>query len=91
MIILSDIVFVAIYISTAVFIWIYTPVENPIHCLDENERKKYAKNTRKIILFYGIMMLVGICIKQKMLLNAIVWAQVLTGIAMAAGLWKYKI
>lgn len=88
--ILSDVILAAIWIGTAVIIWIYAPVENPIHPLDESERKKYAKNTKKILLCNGMIVLAGIGIQQQFWGEIIVWVQILTVIAMVAGLLKYK-
>lgn len=73
-----------------IFIWIYTPVENPMHPLDENEQRKYAKNTRMILLCNGIILLAGIFMQQQLFMKVIVWVQVLIVTAMAAGIWKYK-
>jgi len=89
-IVLSNMIFMGIYIVTAMFICIFTPVENPIHCLDEPERRKYAKKTKWILLCNGIIMGVGMCINQRIILEAIVYAQVMVVIAMMGGMWKYK-
>lgn len=89
-IILSNAILVGIWIGTAAFIWRYTPVENPVHCLDENERKKYKKNARGILLCYAVLLLLGICMHQQSLIAGTVWCQVLIVIAMVAGLWKYR-
>lgn len=88
--ILSDGILAAIWIGTAVMIWIYAPVENPIHLLDEGERRKYAKNAKKILLCNGMIVLAGIGTQQQFLGEIIVWVQILTVIAMVAGLLKYK-
>lgn len=88
--ILSDEILAAIWIGTAIMIWIYAPVENPIHLLDEGERKKYAKNAKKILLCNGMIVLAGIGTQQQFLGEIIVWVQILTVIAMVAGLLKYK-
>ncbi len=72
------------------FIVIYAPVENPIHCLVKQEQKKYREKTKKILLYNAIMMLAGVCFQWQFLLKVIVWVQVITAIAMAAGLWKYN-
>lgn len=89
-IVLSNIMFIIIWIITVIFIWIYAPVENTIHCLDEDARKKYANNTKKILLCNGIVMLVGIWVNQRIVVDAIIWSQVMIAIAMIAGLWKYS-
>lgn len=86
----SNIILIVIWISTMIFIWIYTPVENPMHPLDENEQRKYAKNTRMILLCNGIILLAGIFMQQQLFMKVIVWVQVLIVTAMAAGIWKYK-
>lgn len=86
----SNMALLGMWVVTTLFIWIYTPVENPVHCLDEDAREKYAKNTREILLLYGIVMLLGICTYQRFFMEVIVWVQVLVVIVMAAGLWKYK-
>lgn len=91
MIVLSNIISIVIWVGSAVFIWIFAPVENTIHCLDEYERKKYANSTNKILLCNGIAMLVGIGLNQRIILDAIIWGQVMIVVAMIAGLWKYKI
>lgn len=88
--ILSNITLVGIWISTTIFIVIYAPVENPIHCLVKQEQKKYREKTKKILLYNAIMMLAGVCFRWQFLLKVIVWVQVITAIAMAAGLWKYN-
>ena len=89
-IVLSNIMFIIIWIITVIFIWIYAPVENTIHCLDEDARKKYANNTKKILLCNGIVMLVGIWVNQRIVVDAIIWSQVMIAIAVIAGLWKYS-
>ena len=90
MIVLSNIMAIVIWIGTAVFICIFAPVENIIHCLDEYERKKYSNSTNKILLCNGIIILVGIGLHQRIILDAIIWGQVMIVVAMIAGLWKYK-
>lgn len=90
-IILSNTIFICAWIGMAAFIWICAPVENPIHCLDDKERKKYAANTKKILLCYALVMLMGIWSQRQYLTDAILWSHVLIVIAMAAGLWKYKL
>ena len=82
--------FIIIWIVAAIFICIYAPVENTIHCLDEGARKKYANNTKKILLCNGIVMLVGIWVNQRIVVDAIIWSQVMIAIAMIAGVWKYS-
>ena len=82
-IVLSNIMFIIIWIITVIFIWIYAPVE-------EDARKKYANNTKKILLCNGIVMLVGIWVNQRIVVDAIIWSQVMIAIAMIAGLWKYS-
>lgn len=85
-----QIILICVWIGTASFIWANAPVENPIHCLDENERKKYAKNTKRILLCYASVMLIGICLQQRYLMEVIAWIHILIGVAMIAGLIKYN-
>lgn len=87
--VLSNMVLIGICVGMTVFIWIFAPVENPIHCLEENERKKYAKNTQRILLYYVFAMVLGVFMKQRHLMEAIVWINILIGGGMAAGLRKY--
>ena len=84
-----QILLICIWIGTAAFIWIYAPVENPIHCLDENEKRKYVKNTRKILVCYTFVMALGIYLQQQYLMEVIVWIHILIGVAMIAGILKY--
>lgn len=77
-------------VITVIFIWIYAPVENTIHCLDEEHAKSMRINTKKILLCNGIVMLVGIWVNQRIVVDAIIWSQVMIAIAMIAGLWKYS-
>jgi accessory gene regulator B len=89
LLVLSNRILIGLWVGMTVFIWIFAPVENPIHCLEENERKKYAKNTKRILLCYVFAMALGVFMKQRHLMEAIVWINILIGTGMAAGLRKY--
>lgn len=79
-----------LYGSTAIFIWLHTPAENPGHCLSEEERNKYKKNARMILICNALIILAGIYIQKPILKDAVIWTQILTVIAMVMGIWKYK-
>lgn len=88
--ILSNIILVGIWIATTIFIIIYAPVENPVHCLVKQEQKKYREKTNNILLYNAIVMLAGVCFQRQFWLKVIVGVQAITVIAMVAGLWKYN-
>lgn len=82
--------FIGSWLGTSVFIWLYAPVENPIRCLDKDERKTYANKTKKILLCNATVVLIGIFVQRGDILEVVIWAQIIIIITMVAGLWKYR-
>lgn len=89
-IVLSNMLFIGSWLGTSVFIWLYAPVENPIRCLDKDERKMYANKTKKILLCNATVLLIGIFVQRGDILEVVIWAQIIIIITMVAGLWKYR-
>ena len=89
-IVLSNMLFIGSWLGTSVFIWLYAPVENPIRCLDKDERKTYANKTKKILLCNATVVLIGIFVQRGDILEVVIWAQIRIIITMVAGLWKYR-
>lgn len=70
-------------------LWFWGPVENPIHPLKSEERRKYAKKGRLLACTYALLAAAGVFFQGRVLGEAAASALILTAISMAAGKKKY--
>lgn len=83
-------VMLGVYIYFIAVIILFSPLDNPIHLLNKEDREYYRNISGKLVLLYSFLLVVSEILKIKILKDAIIYTVIIVGTSVLVGKWKYK-